>query len=194
MAQREQPPGELPLLAWGDRPPARGQVPRRLGWRGTAIGLGTGLLALTIAVPPSPRLVWNASASAPIGLYAVDPGASVQIGDMVVARLPDGWRAFAARHRYLPANVPLVKQVAALAGDQVCAVGAHVRVNGRRVAERRSADGAGRPLPWWHGCFLLRQGQFFLLMRGSPASFDGRYFGATEGAQLVGKATLLWRR
>lgn len=194
MTRREERPSELPLLACGDRAPARGKVPLRLGWRAAAIGLGTGLLALTIAVPPRPRLVWNASASAPIGLYAVDPGASIQVGDMVVARLPDGWRAFAARRRYLPANVPLVKQVVAVAGDQVCAVGAHVWVNGRRVAERRSADGAGRPLPWWRGCIRLREGQFFLLMRDSPASFDGRYFGPTDGAQLVGKATLLWRR
>jgi conjugative transfer signal peptidase TraF len=194
MTRREERPGELPLLTWGDRAPARGKVPRRLGWRAAAIGLGTGLLALTIAVPPRPRLVWNASASAPIGLYAVEAGASIQAGDMVVARLPEHWQMLAARRRYLPANVPLVKQVAAVAGDQVCAVGAHVRVNGRRVAERRSADGAGRPLPWWHGCFRLRPGQFFLLMPGNAASFDGRYFGLAEGAQLVGKATLLWRR
>lgn len=194
MTRREKPPGELPLLDWSDRHPAPGPAPRRLGWRAAAIGLGTGLLALTIAVPPSPRLVWNASASAPIGLYAVDPGASIEAGDMVVARLPERWQMLAARRRYLPANVPLVKQVAAVAGDQVCAVGAHVLVNGRRVAERRTADGAGRPLPWWRGCIRLREGQFFLLMPGSPASFDGRYFGATEGAQLVGKATLLWLR
>lgn len=193
MARREKSPGELPLLAWGDRRPAPGNAPRRLGWRAAAIGLGTGVLALTIAIPPTPRLVWNASASAPIGLYAVDPGGSIQAGDMVVARLPDEWRALAARRRYLPANVPLVKQVAAVAGDQVCAVGAHVQVNGRPIAERRSTDGAGRSLPWWHGCIRLRRGQFFLLMPGSPASFDGRYFGVTEGAQLVGKAILLWR-
>jgi conjugative transfer signal peptidase TraF len=194
MARREKSPGELPLLEWRDQCPKEGSAPRRLGWRAASIGLGTGLLGLTIVVPPTPRLVWNASASAPIGLYAVDPGASIQVGDMVVARLPERWQTLAARRRYLPANVPLVKQVAAVAGDQVCAVGAQVRVNGRRVAERRSADGAGRPLPWWHGCIRLREGQFFLLMRGSPASFDGRYFDVTEGAQLVGKATLLWRR
>ncbi|OAN62647.1 S26 family signal peptidase [Sphingomonas sp. TDK1] len=194
MARREKPPGELPLLAWGDRRPVPAQMPRRLGWRAAAIGLGTSLLALTIAIPPTPRLVWNASASAPIGLYAVDPGASIQAGDMVVARLPERWRVLSARRRYLPANVPLVKQVAAVAGDQVCAVDAHVRFNGRPIAERRSADAAGRPLPWWRGCIQLRQGQFFLLMRDSPASFDGRYFGPTEGAQVVGKATLLWRR
>ncbi|WP_294251295.1 S26 family signal peptidase [uncultured Sphingomonas sp.] len=194
MARREKSPGELPLLAWGDRLPAPGNAPRRLGWRAATIGLGIGLLALTIAVPPRPRLLWNASASAPIGLYAVDPGASIQAGDVVVARLPDGWRTLAARRRYLPANVPLVKQVVAVAGDQVCAVGAHVRVNGRPIVERRSTDAAGHPLPWWHGCIRLRQGQFFLLMPGNAASFDGRYFGPIEGAQLVGKATLLWRR
>jgi conjugative transfer signal peptidase TraF len=194
MTRREKSPGELPLLAWGDRRPVRGQVLRRLGWRAAAIGLGASLLALTMAIPPPPRLVWNASASAPIGLYAVSPGASVQAGDMVVARLPERWRVLVARRRYLPANVPLVKQVAAMAGDQVCAVGAHVHVNGSPVAERRAVDAARRPLPWWRGCIRLRQGQFFLLMPGNPASFDGRYFGVTEGPQLVGKATLLWRR
>jgi type IV secretory pathway protease TraF len=28
----------------------------------------------------------------------------------------------------------------------------------------------------------------------APASFDGRYFGVTEGRDIVGKARLLWAR
>ena len=39
-----------------------------------AILLGVALGA-TIAVPPHPRLVWNTSASAPVGLYRVTPDA-----------------------------------------------------------------------------------------------------------------------
>ena len=138
--------------------------------------------------------MWNASASAPIGLYAVTPGASVDPGDMVIARVPDPWRMMAAQRRYIPANVPLVKRVAAVAGDEVCALGQEIFVNGKWVVERRIADASGRPMKWWSGCVRLRGHQLFLLMSGSPASFDGRYFGVTEGGLVVGKARPLWAR
>ena len=167
---------------------------RRIGlW---AIGCGglAAALAATLLAPPHPRLVWNASASAPIGLYAVGDGAGLARGDMVIARVPGEFRMFAARRRYLPANVPLVKRVAAVSGDEVCAAGARVMVNGRLVARRLDRDGAGRPMPWWSGCAELRSGEYFLLMTDSTASFDGRYFGVSEAGDIVGKARLIWRR
>ncbi|WP_419964928.1 S26 family signal peptidase [Sphingopyxis granuli] len=167
---------------------------RRLGrW---AIGCGglAAALAATLLAPPRPRFVWNASASAPVGLYAVGDGVTLARGDMVIARVPDEYRMFAARRRYLPANVPLVKRVAAAAGDEVCAAGARVTVNGQFVARRLDRDGGGRPMPWWSGCAELRSGEYFLLMAESPASFDGRYFGVCEAGDIVGKARLIWRR
>lgn len=167
---------------------------RRFGrW---AIGCGglAAALAATLLAPPRPRLVWNASASAPVGLYAVGDGAPLARGDMVIARVPVEFRLFAARRHYLPANIPLVKRVAAAGGDEVCAAGARVMVNGRLVARRLDRDGAGRPMPWWSGCAELRSGEYFLLMTDSPTSFDGRYFGATDAGDIVGRAQLLWRR
>ncbi len=83
--------------------------------------------------------------------------------------------------------------VVAIAGDEVCALGQEIFVNGRWTAKRRVADGQGRPMPAWSGCIRLRGGQLILLM-DNPASFDGRYFGATEGRDVIGKARLLWRR
>lgn len=153
-----------------------------------------GAIAIQIAFPPAPRLVWNASASAPVGLYVVRPGAPVAKGDMVIARTPIAVRRLAAVRRYLPENVPLVKRVAAATGDRVCAVGMAVSVNGRRVAVRRAVDGQGRAMPWWHGCRTLKAGETFLLMADVPDSFDGRYFGITGKADLVGKTHLLWAR
>lgn len=167
---------------------------RRLGrW---AIGCGglTAALATTLLVEPRPRLVWNASASAPVGLYAVGDGAALARGDMVIARVPGKFRMMAARRHYLPANVPLVKRVIAASGDEVCAIGARVMVNGRLVARRLDRDGAGRRMPWWSGCAELRPGEYFLLMTDSAASFDGRYFGVTGAGDIVGRARLLWRR
>src|SRR3546814_16595743 len=41
-----------------------------------------GTLFVAVAwLAPAPRLLWNASASAPIGLYRIDPGATPRAGD-----------------------------------------------------------------------------------------------------------------
>jgi type IV secretory pathway protease TraF len=60
---------------------------------------------------PAPRLLWNASASAPIGLYRVEPDSagSRRLGHRMAAtqRSP-----LAASRHYLPTGVPLVKRVA----------------------------------------------------------------------------------
>ena len=194
MTKRPDRSRNLPLLEWGDQLRQAKRVRRALGRRIAIISAGIILVGLTIAFPPAPRLVWNASASAPIGLYAVTPGATVEPGDMVIARVPDPSRMMAAERRYIPANVPLVKRVAAAAGDEVCALGQEIFINGTWVVERRAADASGRPLPWWSGCVRLRGRQLFLLMSDSPGSFDGRYFGVTDGGLVVGKARLLWAR
>ena len=80
-----------------------------------------------------------------------------------------------------------------MAGDEVCAQGQAITVNGRRIAERRIFDGQGRRMPFWLGCIRLRGRQLFLLMDAQD-SFDGRYFGLTDGNEIVGKARLLWAR
>jgi type IV secretory pathway protease TraF len=86
----------------------------------------------------------------------------------------------------------LVKRVAAYAGDEICAQDRQIYRNGRLAAERRAADGQRRPMPTWKGCVRLRSRQLFLLT-DDPVSFDGRYFGVTEGKDIIGRATLLWR-
>lgn len=194
MTRRSDHRSTLPLLAWGDQLRADKHKRRRLGRRIAIVGVGIAVLGLTMAFPPSPRLVWNASASAPVGLYAVTPGHEVDPGDMVIAWLPEAWRTLAASRHYLPANLPLVKRVAAGPGDEICALGQEIFINGRWAATRVATDPRGRPMPWWSGCVRLRAHQFFLLITGSPASFDGRYFGLTESSQIIGKARPLWTR
>lgn len=157
--------------------------------------LAAAALALSgTAIRPRPLLVWNVSASAPVGLYGVRGMGDLARGDMVIARLPEGLRLFAARRGYLPLNVPLVKSVAAVPGDRVCAFGPAVSVNGRFVAGRFSSDMRGRDMPWWLGCVDLLDEDYLLLMPDSAASFDGRYFGISSGKDVIGEATLLWRR
>lgn len=195
MRKRLLKPAPAPLLEW--QPPLARQLRARRRPVLIAGGIGLALIGLAatldLAIRPAPRVVWNASASAPIGLWRVDPYARFHAGDMVLARTPDRVRLLAAQRHYIPANVPLLKRVAAESGDDVCALGYDVFVNGQWVAERLASDRQGRPLPWWSGCELLRGGRV-LLLNDTPDSFDGRYFGPVDEASIIGKAMPLWLR
>jgi conjugative transfer signal peptidase TraF len=137
-----------------------------------------------------PILIWNVTASAPIGLWRAASGGA-QRGAWVLVRLPDGIADFASRRRYLPHNVPMVKRIAALSGDTVCSNGSTVRVNGAAAATALAQDAKGRALPAWRGCRRLGEGEFFLLTT-PPQSFDSRYFGPVSHANLIERITPLW--
>ena len=150
------------------------------------------LALLACARPPGPRLFWNASASVPIGLYVRMPGPP-RVGALALARLPAPYRALADARGYLPAGVPLLKEVAGGDGDRVCRHGPVVTLNGRVRAFARARDWQRRSLPAWRGCRRLRRGEVVLL---SPArdSFDSRYFGPLAAALLDGTAVALLTR
>lgn len=192
MNRRSDSDVDTPLFAWGEALCAARRRRRRLVRHAAALALGTFSLAATIVVPPAPRLLWNASASAPIGLYAVSPGGRPTVGDTVIAWPPARVRLLAASRHYLPLNVPLVKHVAAASGDEICALGATIFINGLPQVVRRKVDGRGRALPWWDGCLRLRDDQVFLVMTASADSFDGRYFGVSDRADVIGTARLIW--
>lgn len=151
----------------------------------TAGGLGGTLL------PHLPLILWNTTASAPLGAYRVLPIAHLSVGEWVVARPPPELASWLAERRYLPANVPLLKQVAAVGGQAVCRESDSILVDGRLAARARMVDQAGAPLPTWRGCRRLGAGEF-LLLNAPRDSLDGRYFGVTRSADLVGRARPLW--
>ena len=153
-----------------------------------------GLSAIVAIVAPPPLLIWNASASAPIGLYRVRPDRDPAIGALVAVTPPEHLTRWLSARGYLPEGVPLLKAVAAKAGQRVCRTGNVVSVDARRVAIARLADGRGRPLPVWRGCRTLEPGQLFLLNPSVPDSLDGRYFGPLPASVVVGRATPLWLR
>ncbi|WP_068087239.1 S26 family signal peptidase [Novosphingobium rosa] len=183
-----------PLVVWMEGSRQRAARRRILQRRAAAVGTALLALGVTIVSPPMPRLLWNASASAPIGLYRVYPGRLPDRGEWAIAWPPGDVRSLAASRHYLPTGVPLVKRVAAHSYDTVCAIGPVISVNGVKLALRRNVDGRGRPLPLWQGCVDLGEGEFFLLTAERSDSFDGRYFGISKQSDLIGKATLLWAR
>ena len=155
-----------------------------------SVVLAIGLAIASLDVFPE-RLVWNGSPSAPRGLYWIDHAAP-QRGDFVVARVPEEMRDLVVERGYLPPDIGLLKRVAALDGDQVCRFSAQIVVNGRPVAEAQSEDFLGQDMPVWRGCRTLQEDDIFLL-QSHPWSFDGRYFGVSSRASVMGRARLLVR-
>ena len=88
--------------------------------------------------------------------------------------------------------MPLVKRVAAIPGDRICARGAAISIEGKVAAVRKEVDARGRKLPTWNGCVDIHAGEY-LLLGESPWSFDGRYIGLTRASEIIGRAVFLWR-
>lgn len=159
----------------------------------TALSIsGLGVLAWVSFAQPVPRLVYNPSDSVPVGWYRVEPihrhPGYLPVGSIVLTQLSADAAALAARRGYLPARVPLLKRVGAIAPQHVCIVGDQLRIDGVPMAAVLSADRLGRALPVWQPCRPLAEGELFLLSATHPASFDSRYFGPVSASAVIGVA------
>jgi conjugative transfer signal peptidase TraF len=140
----------------------------------------------------TPRLVWNASASTPVGLYAIARSPRLEVTDLVAVNAPEPLASFLAERGYLPRGVPLMKRVAALPGQQVCRTGAHVTIDGIAMGDALTRDRRGRDLPIWRGCRRIAGDEIFLMNWSVEDSLDGRYFGPVSASSIIGRATPLY--
>lgn len=149
--------------------------------------------ALFSALVTMPRmLVWNASASVPIGLYRIDRGARYSTSELVAVEPPEPLAAFLAGRGYLPKGVLLLKRILAVPGQTVCRNRLTISVEGSEVGVALERDRAGRDLPTWEGCRRIPAGTVFLMNRQVRDSFDGRYFGVLPTDHVIGRAVPLW--
>jgi len=154
--------------------------------------IGLAALLMPLAIPNRVQIVYNPSDSVPRGWYRIVPAHSLKVGSIVLARIPAQAAALAAQRGYLPASVPLLKRIGAVAPKRVCFDGASVRIDDAAVAAVMRADGLGRPLSAWQQCRRLTQGELFLLSNTNPASFDSRYFGPIRASEVIGSARPIW--
>ena len=155
-------------------------------------GLALAGLAAPVVAPPRLRLIWNVSASVPLGLYRIEPAAHLRVGDLAALRPPPALGRFLAARRYVEANALLLKPVAAVPGATVCREANLITIDGAPRAAALGEDRSGRPLPSWSGCRRLEPGELFLLAPASLDSFDSRYFGPVRTSHVVGRAVPLW--
>lgn len=162
---------------------------RTLVWATT---LSVTLIVLPDVTAWSPRLLWNASASVPVGLYRLEPVDQLAVGDLVAVHPPAALPDFLDARGYLPRGVPLLKHVMALEGALVCRSGDRISINHRHLGRAHAQDRNGRDLPVWQGCHRLAAGEVFLMNPDAPDSLDGRYFGTLLRTAITARLTPLW--
>ncbi|MDI1364481.1 MAG: S26 family signal peptidase, partial [bacterium] len=110
--------------------------------------------------PSAKRLIFNTTASAPLGFYWL-ADSEPSVGDLALVRPPQSLARWMAIRGYLPLNVPLIKHVAAVGGQSVCGRDDVIRIDGRVVARPLLRDHLGRPLTDYTACRTLRADEVF---------------------------------
>lgn len=157
----------------------------------TVVAAGIALAFASWAGLPR-RLLFNSTDSAPRGWYFLHATSALRAGDVVLVNLPNDAAQLAGARGYLPIGVPLIKQVAAIEGTEVCVHDRKVFVEGTVAGSTLDSDGQGRALTAWPGCRRLRADEFFLLSTSATASFDSRYFGPVARDSVLGRVIPLW--
>lgn len=149
-------------------------------------------VAIAAFIPTPIRLVWNATASAPVGFYIIAPADHVQVPELVAVMPPEPLADFMVERGYVGRGVPLLKRVLGLPGQRVCRTGRTITVDGVEMGEALERNRIGRDLPVWQGCRRVGDGEIFLMNWEVRDSLDGRYFGPVPASSVIGRALPLW--
>jgi len=160
------------------------------GWRTRAPLVAAAVFTLAYVVPQLAGLRLNTTSSMPRGLYR-SLGGPVTTGAWVSVCLPSEIARFGVERSYLGAGScpngtePVLKVVAAVAGDVVQVTAAGVAVNGELLAHSRALerDRGGRELVAYSaGVRTLATGELWLHSPFEERSWDSRYFGPVPSA------------
>lgn len=149
-------------------------------------------VAVASAIETPTKLIWNATASAPVGFYTVEPADRIEVPELVAVMPPEPLAAFMVQRGYIGDGVPLLKRVAGLPGQRVCRIGRAITVDRVAMGAALDHDRIGSDLPVWQGCRVIAPGELFLMNSGVRDSLDGRYFGPLPASAVVGRALPLW--
>jgi conjugative transfer signal peptidase TraF len=165
---------------------AERQAPRRvraLALMAAILVPGSALLGLVNAHRAT--LLINPSPSEPPGVYVRATDAPVRVGELIAFLAPPAAFPYADRRMAYLHRTPILKAVAATAGDEVCTLGGELRINGLRRAPIVLRDRRGDALPRWAGCRRLLLGEVFVFSNRVPNSFDSRYFGPVRAKSAM---------
>lgn len=160
-------------------------------------------IATTTAVLHGAGWRINTSPSVPVGLWLLEQPAGIGRGQVVAICPPASPPFLEARARgYFvdgdcsSGTEPLLKPIAAVAGDTVEVTGRAVVVNGQPLANSAplAADGAGRPMPAVRHVHQVPAGMVWVVSSHHAGSFDSRYFGPLPVSAIQAAARPVWVR
>src|SRR5271156_328949 len=169
------------IFSPGSKPVGRRPVHRTVL---LAIGGSVALIGLNLWTS-RPLILFNTTPSEPTGVYLEIHGTPTP-GQIVAFRAPPAAFPYADLHLSYLHRVPMLKAVAAGAGDEVCTRSGRLRINGRDLAGIAETDSRGSPLPHWSGCRRMGPDQLFVFSGRVPNSFDSRYFGPVPRQAVMG--------
>jgi conjugative transfer signal peptidase TraF len=157
-------------------------MPQRINRSTLVLGV-----CVLVAVVSTRWVRLNVSGSVPYGLYRLSAVPSALTpGMLVVLPVPASVQPWHSRW------LPLLKPVAATAGQDVCVQEDTLWIGGQSYGPVRH-EAHGRRVPHIEGCATVEPGMVFLASH-APASLDGRYFGSTPVSTLTARAlpVLTW--
>jgi conjugative transfer signal peptidase TraF len=141
----------------------------------------------------SPVLLYNPTESAPKGWYFVHKTEAINVGDMVAANLSRDASTLASNRGYLPSDIPVIKTVWAMEGDEYCIEDNWFTVSDRPPLRIHTLDGRERAMPELSGgCRRVSEGKYILISERIDTSFDSRYFGEVGHNHILGRVDLVW--
>jgi conjugative transfer signal peptidase TraF len=161
-------------------------------------------LGITAAVMVAGNMGYrlNLSESMPVGIWHIQPlPADLTRGLVVVLCMPPSSDSRMARlRRYIgdgpcpDETEPLLKPVAAVAGDEVTLSEIGVSINGKHIFNSAplALDAAARPLPHLFGTYQVKPHEVWLISTYSPDSYDSRYFLGVPVSAIRGTARPVW--
>ena len=122
-------------------------------------------------------LVYNHTASLPIGWYLILPYREYQVNDIVVFRPTEEIEELAVQRGWKQPGEPMLKQIGALENmTWQIADNGQFYIGSAYWGQVAEQDSNGRPLPKLCGTYTVPHGNFLPVVK-NPGSFDGRYYG-----------------
>jgi conjugative transfer signal peptidase TraF len=133
-------------------------------------------------------ITYAVSYSVPNGWYLLIPATTIKRYNIVQFKPPEATVTFLQKLHWAPKNALLVKYVYGLPGDFVCNKNASIWINNKLLGPIYNADKHGNALPKTNFCGKLPPEQYILLSTHINNSFDSRYFGPINRANIKSKA------
>ena len=152
---------------------------------GCAVFITAGVIGYRL--PTALGFCLNLTPSEPVGIYRLVTGGPER-GALVWLKRPTGPRG-SVLHRYAPANIPLIKRVASVAGDAVQVEASGSRIGGTLWPDSAplDRDAGGRSLQHYpFGTYRVRAGQLWVLSQ-HPSGIDSRYFGPVATSRVISR-------